>query len=379
MSAARLGAIQLRRGPGCVWRLVRAQGLATSRAAGSVGPPAAPAAPGAGGDAFDRRLHRLRKDMVARDPQRARYEYLHEHVAAGMADRLADIARVFPVAADLGSRSGVMARKLRGVRGVTSVHEIESSEALLRATSAGAAAGAGGGSAGEGALVDGVRVRWSAAEEAAAPLEPASVDLVTSCLSLHWVNGLDDVLLRARLALRPDGVFMAAMLGGDTLEELRSALIVAEQEREGGLGLHMSPLTDGGSAAGTLLSRAGFTLTTVDTERLTVDYADAFELMEHLQGMGASSAALARRPRLSRDTLVAAAAAYSALYGNPDGTVPATFHIIHMIGWAPAASQPRPLARGAAKRGLAAAAGDASPAGSILMTPSAAPAAASRA
>lgn len=134
---------------------------------------------------------------------------------------------------------------------------------------------------------------------------------------------------------------------------IRSAFILADQERMGGVDQHLSPFAQV-SDVGNLISSAGLTLPTVDTDVIQVDYANVFELMEHLQGMGeqhAPSLALRSR-RTSRTQFLAMAAAYQELYGNPDGSIRATFQIIYMIGWAPERSQPRPLERGSASHSL---------------------------
>jgi NADH dehydrogenase [ubiquinone] 1 alpha subcomplex assembly factor 5 len=138
---------------------------------------------------------------------------------------------------------------------------------------------------------------------------PNSQDAIVSCMSLHWINDLPGTLVQIREALRPDGVFLAAILGGDTLFELRTALQLAESEREGGLSPHVSPMTDTRDVTN-LLGRAGFTLTTVDTDELQIAYPSMWELMDDLRDMGESNAVVSRRHVIHRDTLAAAAAIY---------------------------------------------------------------------
>uniref|UniRef100_A0A8D0EIL9 NADH:ubiquinone oxidoreductase complex assembly factor 5 n=1 Tax=Strix occidentalis caurina TaxID=311401 RepID=A0A8D0EIL9_STROC len=147
--------------------------------------------------------------------------------------------------------------------------------------------------------------------------------------------------------LKPDGVFIGAMFGGDTLYELRCSLQLAELEREGGFSPHVSPFT-AVSDLGHLLSRAGFNTLTVDTDEIQVNYPGLFEVMEDLQGMGESNCSWNRKPLLHRDTMLAAAAIYQEMYGNSDGSVPATFQIYYMIGWKFHESQARPAQRGSA-------------------------------
>lgn len=179
-----------------------------------------------------------------------------------------------------------------------------------------------------------------------APLALGSYDLVLSSLSLHWINDLPGALAQINRLLRPDCPFLGAMLGGDSLFELRTSLQLAEQDRRGGLSPHVSPLADVRDVGG-LMQRAGFSMLTVDVEDIVVDYPDSFALMADLQAMGESSAILGREMGpIGRDVLLAGDAIYRQLHGNPDGSIPATFRIIYMIGWHPSENQPKPLARG---------------------------------
>jgi len=159
-----------------------------------------------------------------------------------------------------------------------------------------------------------------------------SQDVVVSCLSLHWVNDLPGVLIQIREVLRPDGVFIAAMFGGDTLFELRTSLQLAELEREGGISPRVSPMTDTRDVSN-LMGRAGFTLLTVDIDEIQVTYPTIWELVEDLRNMGESNAIQDRRHIIRRDTLLAASSIYSALHANEDGTIPATFEVIYMVGF----------------------------------------------
>jgi NADH dehydrogenase [ubiquinone] 1 alpha subcomplex assembly factor 5 len=187
------------------------------------------------------------------------------------------------------------------------------------------------------------------ADEEHLPIQPKSVDLALSCLSLHWVNDLPGVLKQIRRSLKPDSVFIGALLGGSTLQELRSAFALAEDERYGGLSPHISPLTTVRDV-GSLLQRAGFNLLTVDVDTITIPYPDMFTLMNHLKYMGEGHAIWERRHGVPRETFLAAAAAYEAMFAdeNLDGLLPATFQVIYMIGWSPDPSQ-----LGAAERGSA--------------------------
>lgn len=182
------------------------------------------------------------------------------------------------------------------------------------------------------------------------PYAPETFDLVLSSLSLHWINDLPSVLTQINSCLKPDAPFLAAMSGGDSLFELRGSLQLAEQERLGGIGTHISPLADVRDV-GNLLTRAGFKLLTVDVDDIIVDYPNILALMSDLQAMGEANAALRRDATgLKRDTLLAAESIYRELYGETqeDGsiTIPATYRTIYMIGWKEGANTPKPLQRG---------------------------------
>jgi len=178
------------------------------------------------------------------------------------------------------------------------------------------------------------------------PYGPHTFDAVLSSLSLHWINDLPSVLSQINHVLKPDSPFLGAMLGGDSLFELRTSLQLAELDRRGGIATHTSPLADVRDVGG-LLQRAGFRILTVDVDDLVVDYPSAFALMQDLQAMGESNAVLGREPAgMRRDVLAAAEAIYRELHGNEDGSVPATFRLIYMIGWKAGPNQRKPLERG---------------------------------
>ncbi|KAK5017407.1 S-adenosyl-L-methionine-dependent methyltransferase [Cryomyces antarcticus] len=186
----------------------------------------------------------------------------------------------------------------------------------------------------------------------ALPYAPASFDAVFSSLSLHWINDLPSVLAQINAVLKPDAPFLAAMHGGDSLFELRQALQLAEQDRRGGVSTHTSPLADVRDM-GSLLQRSGFALLTVDVDDIVVDYPDVYALMQDLQAMGESNAVLGREMGgMQRDVLLAADGIYRELHGNPDGSVPATFRQIYMIGWKEAPGQEKPLPRGSGQVNL---------------------------
>lgn len=187
---------------------------------------------------------------------------------------------------------------------------------------------------------------------ASSPLTPGSFDLILSSMSLHWINDLPGLLTQVNQLLRPDSPFVAAMLGGDSLFELRTSLQLAEQDRRGGISPRVSPLADVRDCGG-LLQRAGFRMLTVDVDDIIVDYPDTFELMRDIQAMGESGAVLGREMGpIGRDVLLANEAIYRELHGNEDGSIPATFRIIYMIGWRDSPDMAKPLPRGSGEINL---------------------------
>jgi SAM-dependent methyltransferase len=184
-------------------------------------------------------------------------------------------------------------------------------------------------------------------------LSPQSIDLAVSALALQFANDLPGVFAQLRRALKPDGLFLAAMIGGETLIELRQAFAAAESERDGGISPRVAPAIDVRDL-GALLQRAGFALPVTDSDRLTVRYDNAFALMRDLRRMGATNALVERRRvPLRRTTLLRAAEIYAERFSDPDGRVRATFDILWLSGWAPHDSQQKPLRPGSAQTSLA--------------------------
>ncbi len=184
-------------------------------------------------------------------------------------------------------------------------------------------------------------------------LEPQGFDLAVSILTLHAVNDLPGVLAQIRRALKPDGLFMAALFGGATLFELRESLAAAELETTGGVSPRVYPFADVRDLGG-LLQRAGFALPVADVERTTVLYRAFSSLVRDLRALGETNA-LAERSRkaLSRETIAAALAHYGAHHADPDSRLRATFEIVYLTGWAPHENQQQPLKPGSAKARLA--------------------------
>ncbi|MBC7583689.1 methyltransferase domain-containing protein [Tardiphaga sp. vice352] len=184
-------------------------------------------------------------------------------------------------------------------------------------------------------------------------LAPESLDLAVSALGLHFVNDLPGVMAQLRRALKPDGLLMVAMLGGDTLTELRQSFAAAEAELDGGLSPRVAPFADLRDL-GALLQRAGFALPVTDVERIVVRYDSAFALMQDLRRMGATNVLMERRRTpLRRATLLRMAQFYAEHFSDPDGRIRATFEVIWLSGWAPHESQQQPLKPGSAKASLA--------------------------
>ena len=286
-----------------------------------------------GSEIFDRALLRRRRDRTA--ALAGQHDFLIARVADDLLERLAIVRRRFAVALNLGAHHGLLGARLRSRPGVEMVIDMEPSGGLLRQCS-------------------GLRVQ---ADEEALPFRSQSLDLVLSALALQLVNDLPGALLQIRHALRPDGLLLAALLGGDTLHELRTALYLAEEEVEAGASPRVAPFADV-RQLGSLLQRAGFALPVADAQTLTVTYPDALALMRELKAVGAANVLRARRRQpMRRQTLARAINHYAERYALPNGRVPATFEIITLTGWAPHESQQQPLRPGSATSRLAEALG----------------------
>ena len=273
---------------------------------------------------FDRiLLRRRRRRARALGPE----TFLIDRVAADLAERLGAVLRQFDVAVDLGTPTEAVREALAGNASIGTLIAAQS-----RSRQAALAV---------------------AADEEALPFRDGSLDLVVSALALQFVNDLPGALIQIRRALKPDGLLLAAMLGGDTLTELRQAFAAAEAEIEGGVSPHVAPFTDV-REMGALLQRAGFALPVTDVERLTVRYSSPFILMGELRRMGATNVLTERRRTpLRRATLERMAQIYAQRFADPDGKVRVTFEIIWLSGWAPHESQQKPLRPGSAQTRLA--------------------------
>ena len=276
---------------------------------------------------FDRQLLRARQ---VRARAQGAVTFLLDRVADDLADRIAPVLRSFQLAADIGTPS-------EAVRNVLAASgKIETVVTVSAATQA------------EGRV-------HIAADEEALPFADGSLDLAVSALSLHAINDLPGTLIQIRRALRPDGLFVAALLCGDTLSELREAFASAEAEIEGGLSPRVAPFADLRELGG-LMQRAGFALPVIDSDKLVVRYESVFALLRDLRGMGATNVMIERRRApLKRATLMRMAEVYQERFADPDGRMRATFAIGWLTGWAPHESQQKPLRPGSAKASLEAA------------------------
>jgi|SRR5579883_146330 len=275
---------------------------------------------------FDRSLlRRRRRRALALGPA----TFLIDRVADDLADRLASVLRRFVLAADLGTPTGALRRAL--APRVDTLVAVDA-DVLAQRDEAG------------------LKV---AADLEALPFADASLDLVVSALALQSIDDLPGALVQVRRALKPDGLLLAALLGGDTLTELRASFAAAEAEIEGGVSPRVAPFFDA-REAGALLQRAGFALPVADVDRITVRYASAFDLMRDLRRMGATNPLVERRrTSLRRATLLRMAEIYATQFADADGRVRASFDVVWLSGWAPHASQPQPLKPGSARTRLA--------------------------
>lgn len=278
---------------------------------------------------FDRRLMTERRRRRHRDRSLAASDFLYRAAAEELADRLSVTQRDFTLALDIDDPGDHLARRLAALPNVGTVVAMSPHAELLAPGLLG-----------------------FVGDEEALALAPASLDLVVSNLSLHLTNDTPGTLVQIRRALKPDGLFSAALLGGDSLTELRQSLLHAETETVGGASPRVAPFPDIRDMGG-LLQRAGFALPVTDMDRLTVRYDSLFALGRDLRQMGLSNmlSERSRRP-LRRQTLLRAAEIYAERFSDADGRIRATFEIVYLSGWVPHESQQKPLRPGTAKASL---------------------------
>lgn len=264
---------------------------------------------------FDR--EQIRRQRRRANPHLSSHGFLFDWTSKQIADRLSIVRRKFPTCVQIGSRAPVLPAHEFGI---------------------------------ETQIVTG---RDVICEEDFFPFAPRSIDLITSALDLHTVNDLPGALLQINQSLKPDGLFLAAMLGGETLHELRACLAEAEANLRGGITPRIAPFADK-PQMGALLQRAGFTLPVVDSDIVTVTYESIFPLMRDLRLMGEGNAIIERSKNFTpRSLFLHAGALYAQKFAEPDDRIRASFEIIFLLGWAPHESQQKPLKPGSAKTRLA--------------------------
>jgi SAM-dependent methyltransferase len=275
---------------------------------------------------FDRKLLRARRRRAIALGEET---FLVDQVAQEFAERLAAVKRQFALALDLGTPGGTLAKELAKTG---QVGRVIVSEPIPHRSE---------------------KFSTIAGDEELLPFADEKFDLVVSALSLQWVNDLPGTLVQIRRILKPDGLLLAALIGGESLNELRASFAAAEAELTGGASPRVSPFVEVRSL-GALLQRAGYALPVVDSDRHIVCYADASRLFSDLRRMGATNALTERsRKPLTRKILARAAEIYAQRFSDPDGRLRATFDVLWISGWSPHASQQQPLKPGSAKARLA--------------------------
>ena len=256
-------------------------------------------------------------------------DFLLDIAAQELAERLSAVERKFEKAVELHGFTGLAARYAMQTGKIESLIRVETHEAFAPLTG--------------DFVVSGLET---------VPLEPQSVNLILSPLAAHLTNDTPGLFIQIRRALKPDGLFMAAIPGAGTLQEMRDVFLVAESEIFGGASPRIIPFADVRDV-GSLLQRAGFALPVIDMENYVVRYDSLFDLMRDLRTMGMSNPLVARSKKpLNRGFFVRAAELYAERYSEPDGRIRATFSMIYVSGWAPHDSQQKPLKPGSAKARL---------------------------
>ncbi|MEM9704980.1 MAG: methyltransferase domain-containing protein [Pseudomonadota bacterium] len=286
---------------------------------------------------FDRALYRRRRARAVASLSQA--AYLHERAMADIVDRLETTMRDFPLAAFDGA-AGFLHALTPGC-GVGEIMNVDLAPERLRQKERTTD------QSDTPSISEDIGAKAIAADPEQWPIKHKSLDLIVSLLTLHTTNDLIGALTQMRMSLKPDGLFLAAVFGADTLKTLRDALYAAEIETCGGVAPRISPFASVRDFGGAM-QRAGFAMPVVDNDVVTVTFRDPTTLFKDLRAMGERNALARKRPALRRDVLAAALQTMAA----PDGAA-APFEIVYLTGWAPAASQPKPLKPGAATASLA--------------------------
>lgn len=278
---------------------------------------------------FDRETKRKQRDWAAVQSDFDRAQSIKDEIAYRVADRVYDLTRFNDVCLDLGSGPGYIAPHLIK-ENIGLLIQCDMSKEMLAMSK-------------EVPDIEVPTLRVVADEEMV-PFRSHSIDLILSCLSAHWINDLPRWFGRCLEILREDGCLIGTMFAGDTLQELRISLQLAESERLGGVGQHVSPFVDPPDIV-TLMNRVGFAMVTIDLDEVEVEYPNMFALMYDLQLMAESNATFNRSPSLRRDILLAADSIYKKLFAT-EGQYLATFQFVSFIGWRPSPNMPKPAKRG---------------------------------
>ena len=270
---------------------------------------------------FDRNIVRKNRNRCAEKLKN--HGFLIDWSMDQITTRLEDIKRTFPTALQIGNRSNEFQSNNFGIEHLYTLDIAEKLNPSIQA------------------------------DEELLPFAPESFNLVISPLNLHTTNDLPGVLAQIKTTLKPDGLFIATILGGETLHELRDSMNMAELEMNGGLSPHVAPFADM-PQMGALMQRAGFNLPVIDSEKITVTYDNVLKLMEDLRNMGEGNALIERSKKFSTpDYFGRIVQDYTSKYSEGNGRIKATFEIIFLIGWAPHESQQKPLRPGSAQNRLA--------------------------
>lgn len=290
-----------------------------------------------------RELKVLHRDRAARYP--VEEDPLLTTTTEQLLDRLLDVKRDFQVVAVLGGRGDFILRDLpKHKTAFEHLIFIDSSQDMLHRVKI----------IEQEMRRDGVllpKIMYIRGNEEWLPLRKHSVDLIISNMGLHWINGILDCMFQCQLALKPDGLFLGAMLGGNTLQEFRISFALAEQEREGGVSPRVSPLAQVNDV-GSLMVGGGLNLCSIDVQDMVIKYKDTWACIEHIRALGESNATYQRRGQLALDTALGGAALYNSMFRDDDGMIQTTYQVIYMAGWSPHKSQQKPARRGSATASL---------------------------
>ncbi|CAI5441221.1 unnamed protein product [Caenorhabditis angaria] len=279
---------------------------------------------------FDRNMKRMQRDWAVQQTEFKSAQYLKEEIGWRVADKVFDLTKFNDLVLDIGCGIGQIAPHLIK-ENVGKIIQVDLSGGMVQESN---------GCDDEEVIIERRRVD----EETLDGFEENQFDLLLTSMSAHWINHLPQWFRKCHNILKPDCPFIGSMLGEDTLYELRCSLQLAEMERLGGIGSHISPFVRAQDIGG-LLSSAGFDMITLDTDEIEVGYPNMFSLLYDLQLMGESNCTIRRSPTIRRDVLIAAESIYKSMYAKDD-IYPATFKVVSFIGWKPGPKMPKPAKRG---------------------------------